>query len=265
MTEAIDSTAVEPVPSGLLTAMLAVQAEAPKLPKDGTNPHFKSKFTKLETIVEKVGPILNKHGLVWFAMPSRSKDDGKPVLRYRLAHAPSGEALEDEMDLMLARGGAQEQGSGITYARRYALVSVLNLVADEDDDGHAASAPPVTGGAQMGGTLGLGQAEGRYPPRVHAAGAEVGGHQGAVRGRRACRSRRGMPRALVDGLLKHQASALLDLLKRGRVAARASRTSRRTRTTSSLSRRLRATCRGRARSPRPRSLPDAALRLPGRP
>jgi hypothetical protein len=213
MTEAIESTAVEPVPSGLLTAMLAVQAEAPKLPKDGTNPHFKSKFTKLETIVEKVGPILNKHGLVWFAMPSRSKDDGKPVLRYRLAHAPSGETLEDEMDLMLARGGAQEQGSGITYARRYALVSVLNLVADEDDDGHAASAPP-TGGAQMGGTPASDKQKGAIR-REFTRQALTWKDIKALFAQASVPVTTGDAKALVDGLLKHQASALLDALKEG--------------------------------------------------
>ena len=33
---------------------------------------------------------------------------------------------------------AQAQGSAITYARRYALMSMLGLVADTDDDGEAA-------------------------------------------------------------------------------------------------------------------------------
>jgi hypothetical protein len=33
---------------------------------------------------------------------------------------------------------SQALGSAITYARRYALTAVLNLVADEDDDGAAA-------------------------------------------------------------------------------------------------------------------------------
>ena len=38
---------------------------------------------------------------------------------------------------------AQELGSAITYARRYALCAILNIVADEDDDGAIATqAPP---------------------------------------------------------------------------------------------------------------------------
>jgi hypothetical protein len=35
----------------------------------------------------------------------------------------------------------QGVGSALTYSRRYALCSVMNLVADEDDDGQAAKAP----------------------------------------------------------------------------------------------------------------------------
>jgi hypothetical protein len=123
----------------LLEAMLAVQAEAPTLKKDATNPHFKSKYAPLDTIVETIGPILARHGLVWSTKPSFDETTGEPTLKYRLAHAPSKEFDEGEMKLLLSKGDPQGQGSAITYARRYALVSVLNLVADDEDDGNAAS------------------------------------------------------------------------------------------------------------------------------
>ena len=123
--------------TGLLPALLAVQAEAPTLAKNATNPHFKSKYAPLDTIVETVGPILAKHKLVWMTFPGRD-EDGEPSLTYRLAHAPTGEVVEGSMPLLLSKRDAQGQGSAITYARRYALCAVLNLVADDDDDGHAA-------------------------------------------------------------------------------------------------------------------------------
>ena len=125
---------------GLLSAILAVQAEVGTLPKDATNPHFKSRYTPLDTIVEKVGPVINKHGLVWMTLPVRD-DNGEPALTYRLAHAASGEVLEGTMPLLLAKRDAQGLGSAITYARRYSLCSVLNLVADDDDDGNGARRP----------------------------------------------------------------------------------------------------------------------------
>jgi hypothetical protein len=124
---------------GLLDAMLAVQAEAPTLKKDATNPAFRSKYAPLDTIVETINPLLVKNGLVWSTMPSFDATTGEPTLKYELAHAPSGQSKDGEMKLLLSKGDPQGQGSAITYARRYALVSVLNLVADDDDDGHAAS------------------------------------------------------------------------------------------------------------------------------
>ena len=68
-----------------------------------------------------------------------SDDHGHPALLYRLAHATTGEVLEGVMPLLLDKQNAQGLGSAITYARRYSLCAVLNIVADEDDDGQKAS------------------------------------------------------------------------------------------------------------------------------
>jgi hypothetical protein len=51
---------------------------------------------------------------------------------------PTGESVEDVMPLMLVKEDPQAQGSAITYARRYSLLTLLSLTADEDDDGEAA-------------------------------------------------------------------------------------------------------------------------------
>jgi hypothetical protein len=141
--------------TGLLAAMLAVQGEAPTMPKDRTvkgktktGGEYTYSYTPLDTIVEKVGPLLHKNGLVWSTLPGRDAH-GDPALRYRLAHATTGEVLEGEMPLMLADQDAQSMGSAITYMRRYALCAVLNIVADADDDGALATA----NGGQRGGAL----------------------------------------------------------------------------------------------------------------
>lgn len=123
--------------TALLQAVLALQADAPTLPKDATNPHYRSKYTPLDTVVETVRPLLKKHGLVWMTLPVSS--EGRPALFYRLAHADSGEAIDGIMPLLLGKEDSQGLGSAITYARRYSLCAVLNLVGDEDDDGNAAS------------------------------------------------------------------------------------------------------------------------------
>jgi len=127
----------EPAPT-LLAALLAFQADAPHIPLDSVNPHFKSRFASLPDVTKIVRPKLAEHGLIWTTMPSRDTN-GVPTLRYKLAHAPSGEAEEGEMPLMLAKADPQGLGSAITYARRYCLLAVLNLVGDDDDDGNAGS------------------------------------------------------------------------------------------------------------------------------
>jgi hypothetical protein len=123
----------------LLGALLGAQQEMPALKKTATNPHFKSRFAPLDTIVETVNPILHKHGLVWSTLPGH--DEYGPALTYRLSHASTGQSMEGTMPLLLSKQDPQGMGSAITYARRYALCAVLNLVADDDDDGAGASRP----------------------------------------------------------------------------------------------------------------------------
>lgn len=134
--------------SELLQAICAVQGKLPTITKDRTakiqtktGGTYSYRYVSLDSIVEKVGPLLAEQDLVWLTFPGRSAD-GQPVLRYRIAHAPSGEQLEDELPLLMgADADARAQGSAITYARRYALCAVLNIVADEDDDAGAAGQP----------------------------------------------------------------------------------------------------------------------------
>lgn len=122
----------------LLSSLLAVQKDAPALQKTKINPAFKSKYVSLDSLMEQIVPVLNSHGLVWTTLPTRD-EQGQPALTYRLIHAESGEAIDGTMPLMLAKSDPQGQGSAITYARRYSLMAVLGLVADEDDDGNKAS------------------------------------------------------------------------------------------------------------------------------
>lgn len=127
-------------PDTLWAALLRFQADAPRLQKDALNPHFKNRYVTLAKVMETVTPALARQGLVWTTMPGFD-GEGNPELMYRLTHAASGEALEGKMRLLLTKADSQGQGSAITYARRYTIMAVLGLVADEDDDGNGASGP----------------------------------------------------------------------------------------------------------------------------
>jgi len=122
----------------LYQALAAVQAEMPAMDKSATNPHFRSNYVPLEALVETLNPLLEKHGLLWFTQPRDV--EGVPALRYTLIHLESGENLTDVMPLILDKQNSQGLGSAITYARRYALTSVFNIIAELDDDGNKASA-----------------------------------------------------------------------------------------------------------------------------
>lgn len=123
----------------IFPALVAAQAEFPPIPKDGYNPHFKSKFSSLSAVRNATTPVLAKHGLGVLQFPTTTQD-GKPGLMTWLIHE-SGQWINGETVLELSKHDPQSQGGAITYLRRYAWTAALGLVADEDDDGHAASMP----------------------------------------------------------------------------------------------------------------------------
>lgn len=121
----------------LAKALHAFQKDAPPIHLDAKNPHFGSKFASLAGVIAAVRPVLNEHGLVYSQFPTNL--NGAPALRTALMHAESGEEIADVMPLILPKSDPQGYGSALTYARRYALLSVLGLVGDEDDDANVAT------------------------------------------------------------------------------------------------------------------------------
>ena len=121
----------------LAPALVALQADLKPVEKSADNPFFKSKYAPLPAVMEAVQPLLAKHKLAVSQFVTHL--DGHSALRTLLIHE-SGQLLEDTQPLLLAKQDPQGQGSAITYARRYGVMAVLGLVADEDDDGNAASA-----------------------------------------------------------------------------------------------------------------------------
>jgi hypothetical protein len=106
-----------------------------KISKDAKNPFFKSNYASLPHIITEVSEPLEKAGLVITQFPN---GDGLTTM---LIHAESGEYISATYTLQVVRqNDPQAQGSAISYARRYAITSILNL-AISDDDGEAATRP----------------------------------------------------------------------------------------------------------------------------
>lgn len=125
--------------SNLAAALVAFQAEPPKVEKDSYNPAFKSNFTSLEELTNKALPALNKHGLA-YTVTSEVTDRGMSVVG-TLLHT-SGERLSASFPV--TDTNPQKIGSAFTYARRYLLAALTGIVVDADDDGNAASNPSAT-------------------------------------------------------------------------------------------------------------------------
>lgn len=118
-------------------AMMSAAGKITPLVKDSENPFFNSKYADLNQTIEALRKVLLEEGL-WFMQFPTSTDNSVGVVT-RVVHS-SSEFIEHEFVLPLAKRDPQAAGSAITYARRYALVSIFGLQAVDDD---AQSAMPV--------------------------------------------------------------------------------------------------------------------------
>jgi hypothetical protein len=120
-------------------AFIAAQKEMGNAIKDSKNPFFKSAYADLNSVREACLPALNANGIA--VLQPIVQIDGKNFVKTLLLHE-SGESIEGLTEILFAKqNDPQAQGSGITYARRYGLQSLVNIGA-EDDDGNKASEKP---------------------------------------------------------------------------------------------------------------------------
>lgn len=119
----------------LSIALAKAQAELPAAPKDKVNPHFRSRYTDINTLIETARPVLAKHGLS--VVQTFEPSDSGLLITTTLLHL-SGQYIGGTMALPLEKNTPQGIGSAATYGRRYGLAAILGMVSDEDDDGEAA-------------------------------------------------------------------------------------------------------------------------------
>lgn len=117
-------------------ALVSAQKEIRFAAKDSTNPHFKSKYANINSVIEAVKKPLNDNGIAILQSLSPS-DDNKLHLTTRLLHS-SGEWIEDTAVCPIQKQDPQGLGSAISYIRRYSISSLCALYAD-DDDGQSAA------------------------------------------------------------------------------------------------------------------------------
>lgn len=117
------------------SALVKAQSEMSNAVKGSSNPFFKSKYADLNAVREAVLPVLNTHGIA--VLQPIVNIDGKNFVKTVLLHE-SGEQIDSFTEIVYSKqNDAQAQGSGISYARRYGLQSLVCIGA-EDDDGNEA-------------------------------------------------------------------------------------------------------------------------------
>jgi len=128
----------------LATALAKAQGQMQHAIKDSINPHFKSKYADLASIIDAIRAPLSENGLS-FVQPIRL-DNGFTILDTILFHT-SGQWLKSSMIINVDganKNAIQALGSHITYSRRYSLSSLIGIAQDDDDGNSATNATVAT-------------------------------------------------------------------------------------------------------------------------
>lgn len=103
--------------------------------KDGNNPHYKSKYATIESVLDTIEQPLSDNNLGFIQCVEDM------FLITTIYDTESDSVITSKTPLLLNKQDMQQLGSAITYARRYALVTMFGL-EQEDDDGNKASGLP---------------------------------------------------------------------------------------------------------------------------
>lgn len=127
-------------PVHLYAAIHRAQAKFETVRKNGENPHFKSKYATLDEVWETVRAAVNEAGLIVFCTIETTAE-GKKELTTHVAEIGSGEEICCSFPIVSQATTPQAVGSAMTYARRYTLTALLEIVTGDgaDDDGAAAA------------------------------------------------------------------------------------------------------------------------------
>ena len=119
----------------LAKALVTAQAAMNHAAKDSKNPHFKSAYSSLVSVIDAVRPHLAGNGLA-FVQKLHTANGGVAVETV-LIHESGQELSCGTLFIPASKQDAQGFGSALSYAKRYSLQSALGI-ASADDDGEAA-------------------------------------------------------------------------------------------------------------------------------
>lgn len=137
----------------LATAFSAFQGEITDPIKNQVS--HTSKYADLQSVLEKIRPVLSKNGLSVLQFPG-NPEINKISIETVLMHN-SGEWISDtyvmsaisEESRVKSTNAAQADGIIITYARRYAIMALFGLAAQDDTDANSGNQNNKLTGVQV--------------------------------------------------------------------------------------------------------------------
>lgn len=148
----------------LLAAFVKAQGSIEKATKDKANPHFRSKYADLGSVVDAIKPALEENGLGFI---QKFHDDDKAIKVETIIVHSSGEQLScGILSIPVSKHDAQGFGSACTYARRYSLQAAFG-VAPEDDDGNAAAKASAEAAARAATAKAERDSKEKEPPLIN--------------------------------------------------------------------------------------------------
>lgn len=114
----------------LLDAMAKMQAVLDTAKKESDNPFFKSKYADLAQCLATAKKPMADNGL---SISQHCSFDGIFVQCVTVLGHNSGQMMVSTLSVPVKNKDAQGVGSSITYARRYALSSILGIAQKDDD------------------------------------------------------------------------------------------------------------------------------------
>ena len=106
--------------------LFEAKKEIGKISKDSKNPFFKSKYFDINSLLEHVEPILQKHDLLLLQPITEGK------VSTVIVDIETGEKVISEIALPQLND-PQKLGSCVSYYRRYTAQSLIGLQATDDD------------------------------------------------------------------------------------------------------------------------------------
>ncbi len=99
---------------------------------DGDNKFQNIKYAKIGAIYKAVEEALSNHGIIIWHF-KRPHDTGMEYMYTRLVHDETGQFIEDCRITESEKPGNQAKGAADTYMKKYAVLSLCSIAAEDDD------------------------------------------------------------------------------------------------------------------------------------